>query len=899
MNPDSHKSFQRTLRHRDQVLSNEVINERIHLSKRIRGGHLGSITRIRGQIEILLSSITNTQTVQTLAERYESAWLKFEEAHNQFISLVSPHSSVFYQAVEQYNKLHVEKAAFSQRLSVYLQDYIEGPSHYQPQIMTTSATNVDHTYAESVTSHRSNVSRESNVSSRSSVQEKRAQAAKAKLALQLAEEERRRMIEGELKLLEIEKKQRELERQQKLEEEELHRLRKIETLKQETDRNLAEVRQQAALMDLEAALEEQIDNNEVVDMDLVSQDEVNISGDIPFTYFYEDEVPEQITVDLPKKCSFHEVNPVSSTPASQPSQLDASLAAFRSNLAKPAYSWSARVPSYQAQGPRANATIRNLVNPKPQYTQSFPQSHIRSHEFGYPPVSRPVPEVPSASWSTASNMSFQGLHTIDNLPPETNPRSRIPNMIQHLPNPDSVEPPCPRYVQPTDNSNVLHSVASAMQNISMVQQRLASNLNLPAIHLEIFYGLPSEFPMFKQRFEKRILSRSDFDDGEKMLRLLQFLGGEAKEAVKSFEAVQGGVYEAMKVLEKRYGRKCLVVSSIVECLTKGPSLPNRDSVALRKFADKAASANATLRSLDCLQEINQGNLIEMSRRLPKYLQEKFAVVCHELETKQQRFPTLSDFAAFLDKWANVANHPVNVPGTEHPNFQGSSKGKKPKFTLFTQLPGMDGEIPYKRYKISSCLFCSQTHPIYRCEQFKGKTPDERFEFAKKKNLCFNCLKNNPIIRPGGTVKHTVKSCPSKFKCKVEGCGASHHTLLHKPKPPQKPSENEKIDNQVKSTNTATSNISDAVLLQVIPVRVIGEQHVVTTYAMLDSGSEITLVDPSLVEQVGAQGRPDKLAVSTVSNESDLQHGYRVNLSVESIIDENPQRLKLTNAWSSK
>ena len=213
----------------------------------------------------------------------------------------------------------------------------------------------------------------------------------------------------------------------------------------------------------------------------------------------------------------------------------------------------------------------------------------------------------------------------------------------------------------------------------------------------------------------------------------------------------------------------------------------------------------------------------------------FAVVCHELETKQQRFPTLSDFAAFLDKWRNVANHPVNVPGTEHPNFQGSSKGKKPKFTLFTQLPGMDGEIPNKRYKISSCLFCSQSHPIYRCEQFKGKTTDERFEFAKKKNLCFNCLKNNPIIRPGGTVKHTVKSCPSKFKCKVEGCGASHHTLLHKPKPPQKPSENEKIDNQVKSTNTATSNISDAVLLQVIPVRVIGEQHVVTTYAMLDSG----------------------------------------------------------------
>ena len=81
--------------------------------------------------------------------------------------------------------------------------------------------------------------------------------------------------------------------------------------------------------------------------------------------------------------------------------------------------------------------------------------------------------------------------------------------------------------------------------------------------------------------------------------------------------------------------------------------------------------------------------------------------------------------------------------------------------------------------------------------------------------------------------------------------------------------------------------------------VIGERQVATTYVMLDSGSEITLVDASLVKQVGAQGHLDKLVVSTVSNENDVQHGYRINLSVESLIDENPKRLKLTNAWSSK
>ena len=127
----------------------------------------------------------------------------------------------------------------------------------------------------------------------------------------------------------------------------------------------------------------------------------------------------------------------------------------------------------------------------------------------------------------------------------------------------------------------------------------------------MFSGLPREFPMLKQRFEKRIMTRDGFDDGEKMLRRLQFLDGEAKEALKSYEAVEGGVYKAMKILEKRYRRKCLIVSSIVDSLTKGPSIPIRDRIALRKFADNAASAEVTLKSLDCLNEINQGNLVEM------------------------------------------------------------------------------------------------------------------------------------------------------------------------------------------------------------------------------------------------------------------------------------------------
>lgn len=84
------------------------------------------------------------------------------------------------------------------------------------------------------------------------------------------------------------------------------------------------------------------------------------------------------------------------------------------------------------------------------------------------------------------------------------------------------------------------------------------------------------------------------------------------------------------------------------------------------------------------------------------------------------------------------------------------------------------------------------------------------------------------------------------------------------------------------------------------MRVIGGNGLaVTTYAMLDSGSEVALVDPSLVGSLGLCGRPDHLLLSTVSSCNELQRGERVNLAVESLIDEQPQQLQLKEVWSGK
>ena len=407
------------------------------------------------------------------------------------------------------------------------------------------------------------------------------------------------------------------------------------------------------------------------------------------------------------------------------------------------------------------------------------------------------------------------------------------------------------------------------------------------------------------------MSREDFDDSEKMSRLLQFLDDEAKEAVAALEGVSGGIHEAQKILQTRYGRRCVIVTSLVDGLVKGPAITDGDKATLRRFADKTARALATLKSLDCLQEINQGNLVEMAGRLPKQLQQRFAGLANGLEEKEGRFPTLSDFSAFIDKWANIANHPINSTKgkTREGVFPKGNKVKKeeplPRCTMATGVKDDQNAQGKRDHKGTSCPCCSQPHPLHRCNRFKEKTHVQRNEFVKVKGLCYNCLKDTPVQQNGTTFKHIAKCCPSKFKCKVEGCGAQHHTLLHIQKWPKEENDDKsgKEDGPGKQANSVNISLlenSDAVLLQVVPLRVFGKRgKSVTTYAMLDSGSEITLVDPSLMSSLDLKGQPDELVVSTVSNDNDIQQGCRIDVSVESLVDDEPQRLVLKNAWCGR
>ena len=298
----------------------------------------------------------------------------------------------------------------------------------------------------------------------------------------------------------------------------------MEALKAEEESKLAEARKSAALMDLESRLAEELDD--FSDGDTTS--EPDPPGEAP----RDPMEPTALSYDLLPPASRPE-------PETDPALLNHS-ATPSTNI-------------YTAASVNPSITGASL------FTSTLSSYSVTPRFFATEAPSRVRDPVSSALLAPT---------TYDQAPPVVN----VP-LLQEPPLP--FPPVKSRLSEPSSlplHDNALALVASAMKDVSKAQQRLAYNQDLPFIQIKKFFRAPGEFPLFKQRFQYAVMSREDIDDESKMTRLLQFLGGEARETVCGLETATGGIYHAIKILEERYGRPCMIVSSVVNNLAKEPPI---------------------------------------------------------------------------------------------------------------------------------------------------------------------------------------------------------------------------------------------------------------------------------------------------------------------------------------
>ena len=200
---------------------------------------------------------------------------------------------------------------------------------------------------------------------------------------------------------------------------------------------------------------------------------------------------------------------------------------------------------------------------------------------------------------------------------------------------------------------------------------------------------------------------------------------------------------------------------------------------------------------------------------------------------------------FVEKESKV----VNTTFSKRMDEILTQKGKKDVYRVKTSSHVITKTYPGKNNRIKGLLFsgvqspakecpcCKRQHILANCNEFKAKSFRDRIRLVRQCRLCDNCFGFNYI----------AANCNAKRACTVEGCGRAHHTLLHNEKMTDEQSGGERRassgdlqEQQPQSPVYHASQDGCHINLMMVPVKVSANDRVVDTFALLNTGSGVTL-----------------------------------------------------------
>ncbi len=153
-----------------------------------------------------------------------------------------------------------------------------------------------------------------------------------------------------------------------------------------------------------------------------------------------------------------------------------------------------------------------------------------------------------------------------------------------------------RSVRSSDNGRS-SSVASAR----FMQRR--QQLRLPKYDMKKFGGDAIGWPEFVESFRVSVHENTDLSDVERFTYLKSYLFGEAASCIQGLPLTSGNYFEAMKLLEDRFGNKQLIVSKHMGTLIDLPRVESSKQIKeLRSTYDKIVVNIRALKAFDVASE---------------------------------------------------------------------------------------------------------------------------------------------------------------------------------------------------------------------------------------------------------------------------------------------------------
>ena len=182
-----------------------------------------------------------------------------------------------------------------------------------------------------------------------------------------------------------------------------------------------------------------------------------------------------------------------------------------------------------------------------------------------------------------------------------------------------------------------------------------------------------------------------------------------------------------------------------------------------------------------------------------------------------------------------------------------------------------------------CVVCHGPYQVTSCKNWGETSIANRWEIAKKNELCYRCLRSG----------HQGKNCPGNNHCGINDCKGTHHFHLQLERQSNPP---ERVDAAVETWSAfGDSEFAGDVVLQTVPVWLIGwEGQNIRVNAFLDDGSDSAYVRDDIVTALGLKTDEQTLRLTTLTESCVSLKSKKVSLTIKSL---NGETQSTVEAWT--
>ena len=372
---------------------------------------------------------------------------------------------------------------------------------------------------------------------------------------------------------------------------------------------------------------------------------------------------------------------------------------------------------------------------------------------------------------------------------------------------------------------------------------------------------------------------------------------EAKLIADAYLHSQTPFTDTMMALNEKFGQPHQLALKRIATVMDSSDIRRGDVAAFERFSLQIQALVGMLKTLGADGEVELQCGSHVARLLSKLPPEQRAEFRRCMFSRSGNTYTLNDLAEWLkyESWCQDFDGQLSSTAAKDQNSP-KQFGKRPVTVLHgseitpkemnppSSSPTNGKPSPY-------CAFCdNREHHLSQCAAISKLNKDQLTEWIKSNKRCWRCARS-----------HQAAQCNLKKLCRL--CNGRHLQVLHDVNTGQQKGTTQAVVTQDRGEASTRVYYLDRptegsrILLKVVPVSLHHGSRTLDTYAVLDDGSERTMLLPTAAQKLGLQGTPETLALRTIRQDTQTLQGDSVSFLISTKAWPKT-RYRITNAFTA-